>query len=152
MPSADTLPATLYGHSSRRPPSRAECNRFARNSVRAFHPGDVPKSALKKRGLKTVLQRDERHFHAFKEAQGFRPGPRESDASTCIRRHHAFALPPSRDRVASTCTSRHQTWPPLKDLLDNSWRALPQACGQRVPATQSGGRGVVAQVENAIIR
>jgi len=35
----------MYGHSIWRPLSRAERWRFARNSVWAFHPGDIPKSA-----------------------------------------------------------------------------------------------------------
>ena len=39
------MPATLYVHSAWRPPSCAERWRFARNSVWAFHPGDIPKSA-----------------------------------------------------------------------------------------------------------
>jgi hypothetical protein len=42
---ADALPATLYGHSTRRPLSRAERCFFARNSLWALHPGDIPESA-----------------------------------------------------------------------------------------------------------
>jgi len=42
----------------------------------------------------------ERRFRVYKEAPGIGPGPRERerDASACIRRHQAFALPPVRER------------------------------------------------------
>jgi len=43
--SADDLPASLYGHSTWRPPYRAKRWRFARNSIWAVQLGDIPKSA-----------------------------------------------------------------------------------------------------------
>ena len=47
--------------------------------------------------LRLQYRRDrERRVRVYKEAQCFRPGPRERerDTSACMRRHQAFALPP----------------------------------------------------------
>ena len=46
------------------------------------------------RALDDVDRESERRFRVYKEAPGFRPAPRERDASACIRRYQAFALRP----------------------------------------------------------
>jgi len=64
-PSADALPATVYGHSTWRPLSRAEGWRLARNYVElwTFHTGDVPKSAYCNRIVPSQFHCSSRAIH-----------------------------------------------------------------------------------------